>query len=199
MKLYNLVIIGEPKVGKTSLISSFIPEQSQKCCKIKPGSSMKTCILKINIDTEIKVNIYDMTTNDHSVLLTNPYISSSHGIIIVYDITNDQTFNSCKNKAKKLLSCVNLHKNIMIVGNKLDKIDMRKVERASAELFAKQNSCLFRESSASTGEGVKEAFEEILFSIYKDGDRISDRPKTNCYFALALTVIICAVAIIWFV
>ncbi|OMJ89063.1 hypothetical protein SteCoe_8889 [Stentor coeruleus] len=87
----------------------------------------------------------------------------------------------------------------MIVGNKLDSIEMRKVERASAELFAKQNTCLFHESSAITGEGVREVFEEMAFSIFKDGDRIFDRPKTNCYFALALTVIMCAVAIIWFV
>jgi Ras-related protein Rab-1A len=199
MKLYNLVVIGEPEVGKTSLISSFISEQSQKCYNPTTGSSMKTCTVKINIDTEIKAQIYDMTTNDHSVLLTNVHLSSAHGIIIVYDITNDQTFNSCKNKAKKLLSCVNSHRIMMIVGNKLDNSDMRKVERASAELFAKQNACLFRESSAATGEGVKEVFEEIVLSIYKDGDRIFDRPKTNCYFALALTVIICAVAIIWFV
>ncbi|OMJ96333.1 hypothetical protein SteCoe_69 [Stentor coeruleus] len=199
MKLYNLVVIGEPEVGKTSLISSFISDYSIKCYKSELVSGLQTCIVKINTDIEIKVQIYDMTTNDRSILLTNQHLPSAHGIIIVYDITNDQTFNSCKNITKKLISCINSNRNMMIVGNKLDKNDVRKVERASAELFAQQNSCIFNESSAVTGEGVKEVFEEIVFSIYKDWDRIFDRPKTNYYFALALTVIICAVVIIWFV
>merc|ERR1712039_133349 len=97
--------------------------------------------------------------------LTSSYYRGAQGIILVYDCSQRSTFEHVKfwqDEVRKYST--NQDAILMLVANKVD-LEGREVSRQEAEEFAFANSMMFIETSAKTRQGIKQAFEEVVFKI----------------------------------
>lgn len=111
-----------------------------------------------------------MRTAQHSAnftlrTITSSYYRGAHGIIVVYDITNAETFNNVQKWLLEIdrYACENVHK--LLVGNKCDLVAERKVKFETAKEFADANNLLFLETSAKTATRVEESFIKMAQAI----------------------------------
>eukprot|EP01155_Anaeramoeba_flamelloides_P047703 Anaeramoba_flamelloidesc40578_g1_i1.p1 GENE.c40578_g1_i1~~c40578_g1_i1.p1 ORF type:complete len:131 (-),score=32.30 c40578_g1_i1:108-500(-) len=87
------------------------------------------------------------------------YFRGAKGVIIVFDVTNQASFRKAKKWFEEILLKGLENSKVVLVGNKIDcQTSDRKVEKSKAEEYAKENGIMYCETSAKTGEGVKEMF-----------------------------------------
>ena len=120
-------------------------------------------------DYAIKVKIWDSTGGERFRNLVISLIqNSTQGFILLYDITDRSTFEDLD----KWISLIKNYKDIsqfpiVIVGNKIDLEDKRKVSTEEGRKFALSHNLLFLETSALTGKGLKEAFSILINKVYE--------------------------------
>ncbi|ESO02106.1 hypothetical protein HELRODRAFT_161341 [Helobdella robusta] len=160
----KILIIGESGVGKSSLLlrfceDTFDPDQS---ATIGVDFKVRTLIVDGN---KAKLAIWDTAGQERFRTLTPSYYRGAQGCILVYDITNRQSFLKLENWLTELETYSTKHEIVkMLVGNKIDK-EKREVSREDGLTFARKHHMLFIEASAKTKEGVQCAFEELVEKI----------------------------------
>lgn len=103
--------------------------------------------------------------------LTSSYYRGTQGVILVYDVTQRETFDHLKDTWLPELESYTIASVAgsvvkMVVGNKVDKeASTRQVTKEEGAQFAKENGALFLECSAKTKLGVQQAFEELCLKI----------------------------------
>ena len=183
--LYKLVLIGD-RAGKTNIITRFI----DGTFTIEQNASLNTVLLPTGVDFVtktigmstvdseqnliVKLQIWDITINQeryHS--LYRHYYRGAHGMIIVFDVTNEGTFDNAINKWVKDGDDY-IHADVvkMIVGNKCDLEEYRVVSRERAQLVADDIGAMYREVSAKTGYNVDQIFIDITHEIIKSNNYI---------------------------
>ena len=113
------------------------------------------------LNTRVQLKIWDTAGQERLRSVTRSFYRGCHAVVLVYDVTNQQTFTNLnwwfdelKNYAEPLL--------IYLVGNKLDMESERKVERNVGEKFASENQVdYFLETSAHSGKFVENLFYDI--------------------------------------
>ena len=114
------------------------------------------------------------------------YIRDANIIIVVYDITNAETFTHNNYWINETMELKRTDAIFCLVGNKIDLEEKRVVEKTEAENFSKEKGFIFSEISAKTGEGVQELFNEHIFpqmvkkfGISGDDEDYNDTNGTN--------------------
>ena len=92
---------------------------------------------------------------------TTAYYKGSHGIVLVFDITEKSTFTNIEYWMKNIAKHANTNVQIIIVGNKSDLTKKRQVTVEEAEAVAKEYNLQYFETSAKTGSNVDDAFHNI--------------------------------------
>lgn len=105
--------------------------------------------------------------------ISGSYIKAAHGLMIVYDITDRQTFDHVKNWITQIDKSGGKDAIKMLVGNKSDAGAKREVQTLEAQTFARELGMLFAETSALNSANVEAAFM-MLASAVKD--RIGGAP-----------------------
>uniref|UniRef100_A0A6B2LHE8 SOCS box domain-containing protein n=1 Tax=Arcella intermedia TaxID=1963864 RepID=A0A6B2LHE8_9EUKA len=138
--------------------------------------------------TTIKLQIWDAAGNERFRTITTSYYRGAHGIIVVYDVTNQESFQN----VKKWLQEINYYasKNVckVLVGNKCDRVD-RKVTTQEAKELAGQLNMSFLETSAKNDNNVEEAFCKMACCICRTAkiwlkEDINSWPKSHGLFGL---------------
>ncbi|XP_068851238.1 ras-related protein Rab-13 isoform X2 [Aphelocoma coerulescens] len=80
------------------------------------------------------------------------------GIVLVYDITDEKSFENIQNWMKSIKENASAGVERLLLGNKCDMEGKRKVQRDAAEKLAKEHGIRFFETSAKSSENVEEAF-----------------------------------------
>jgi len=161
----KLLIIGESSVGKSSLLlrftdDAFDPEQAATI-----GVDFKVKTINVNGD-KIKLAIWDTAGQERFRTLTPSYYRGGQGAILVYDVTNRDSFQKVDNWLNELETYSTNHDLIkMLVGNKCDMLDERVVSKEEGMKCARKHHMMFIEASAKTREGVACAFEELVEKI----------------------------------
>jgi len=114
-----------------------------------------------------RLQIWDTAGQERFRTITSSYYRGAHGIIVVYDITNQETFNNVQKWLQEIdrYACENVHK--LLVGNKSDLVNERKVPFETAKEFADQLNLIFLETSAKNSTNVEEAFINTARKIYE--------------------------------
>ncbi len=156
----KIVIIGEPGVGKTSLVQKFVSGHFSKDYRSTIGTNIFT--KKINLDERIKVTmqLWDIAGQERWVLMRKPYYKGADGALIVGDLTRKNTFYQIEKYWVQDLKkyCKNLP--IILLANKND----LKRDIAEKEILLSGKRLNFKEilvTSAKTGENVEKAFKII--------------------------------------
>ncbi|CAO3660204.1 unnamed protein product [Umbelopsis ramanniana] len=113
-----------------------------------------------------KLTIWDTAGQERFRTLTSSYYRGAQGVILVYDVSNRDTFDALQNWYTELQTYSSSKDVVkMIVGNKVDKESSRVVTYKEGAAMAQKLQTLFVECSAKTKVGVQEAFEELVQKI----------------------------------
>jgi GTPase SAR1 family protein len=108
--------------------------------------------------------------------ITSSYYRGAHGIIIVYDVTDQESFNNVKSWLQEIDRFASEHVCKLLVGNKNDMTSKKVVDTAVAKEFADSLGIKFLETSAKTSENVEAAFLAMAAEIKAS---TSFQPATN--------------------
>eukprot|EP00189_Rhodosorus_marinus_P004908 CAMPEP_0113958318 /NCGR_PEP_ID=MMETSP0011_2-20120614/3324_1 /TAXON_ID=101924 /ORGANISM="Rhodosorus marinus" /LENGTH=218 /DNA_ID=CAMNT_0000969109 /DNA_START=111 /DNA_END=764 /DNA_ORIENTATION=+ /assembly_acc=CAM_ASM_000156 len=167
--LFKLLLIGDSGVGKSCLLLRFAEDTYTESYISTIGVDFK--IRTIELDGKIiKLQIWDTAGQERFRTITSSYYRGAHGIIIVYDLTDQESFNNVKSWLQEIDRFASEHVKKLLVGNKNDVPGKRQVDESVARSFAEELDIKFLETSAKTSENVEAAFlkmaEEIKSSIY---------------------------------
>nr|KAJ3411294.1 Ras- protein Rab-11B [Polyrhizophydium stewartii] len=115
----------------------------------------------------IKSQIWDTAGQERYRAITSAYYRGAVGALLVYDISQQKTFESVERWLKELRDHADASIVIMLVGNKSDLKSLRAVPTEEAKEFATRHELLFMETSALDGANVETAFQTILADIYR--------------------------------
>lgn len=173
--LFKILLVGDSGVGKSSLLLRFTDDMFQETFISTIGVDFKIRNVKIQ-DKVVKMQIWDTAGQERFRTITSSYYRGAHGIIVVYDITDQVSFNNAKMWLSEIerYACGNVTK--LLVGNKADMNEKRAVDQGTAKAFAQQQGMLFAEASAKAGQGVEDAFMVLVKEIF-DKRVITTEPK----------------------
>ena len=107
------------------------------------------------------------------------YYKGKNGILVVYDITNRQSFDDINFWLNEIEKIANKNTVLLLVGNKCDLEDERKVSFQEGKDFADNNGIKFIETSAKTNQNVDEAFEILIDEVIKNNKDILKKIDKN--------------------
>ena len=96
----------------------------------------------------MKINFWDTSGQERYRSITKQYFKGAQGIILVYDVTKKETFTNLQKWIKEIQQNAKEEVRIIILGNKIDKINEREISIEEGKDFADANSTLFMETSA---------------------------------------------------
>ncbi|KAL6051270.1 Ras- protein Rab-1A [Balamuthia mandrillaris] len=176
--LFKILLVGDSGVGKSSLLLRFTDDMFQETFISTIGVDFK--IRNVNIqDKVVKMQIWDTAGQERFRTITSSYYRGAHGIIVVYDITDQVSFNNAKMWLNEIerYACGSVTK--LLVGNKADMEDKRAVPMATGKAFADQQGMLFSEASAKEGKGVEDAFMVLVKEIFDQRVQLPESTKTE--------------------
>jgi Ras-related protein Rab-5C len=165
----KICLLGDVSVGKTSIASRFCKNSFNENYINTIGGAYQQQNIVLNNGAKIKLHIWDTSGQDRFRSMTNLYYRDAQVAILTYDITNDQSLESLNYWLKELNDKVETDNMVLcLAGNKND-VDAseRKVPTSKGKAFAEEHNMIFYETSAKTGEGVKDLFVTIANKVYE--------------------------------
>ncbi|KAM6112408.1 ras-related protein Rab-13 [Phoenicopterus ruber ruber] len=168
--LFKLLLIGDSGVGKTCLIIRFAEDNFTSTYISTIGIDFK--IRTVDIDgKKIKLQVWDTAGQERFKTITTAYYRGAVGIILVYDITDEKSFENIQNWMKSIKENASAGVERLLIGNKCDMEGKRKVQRDEAEKLAKEHGIRFFETSAKSSVNVEEAFSTLARDILQKSSR----------------------------
>ncbi|XP_077301817.1 ras-related protein Rab-21-like [Arctopsyche grandis] len=163
---FKIVLLGEGCVGKTSLLLRYIEDKFND----KHMTTIQASFLnkKINVQGKhINLSIWDTAGQERFHALGPIYYRTSNGAILVYDITDEDSFQKVKNWVKELKKVLGSDICLIITGNKIDLEKERNVTVEEAERYAESVGALHFHTSAKLNHGIEELFLELAKQMIK--------------------------------
>lgn len=161
----KIIVVGDSGVGKTNLINRFASDKFDTNSKATIGVEFVYKTLKINKEV-IKVEVWDTAGQERYKAITSSYYKGAKGAIIVYDITNEDSFNNVESWMNEVTKKGKTDMQFLLVGNKKDLINDRKVTEQKGIDKAKELNMNLFEASALEKTNVNEAFNYLVKEIY---------------------------------
>ncbi|KAL1217149.1 Ras-related protein RABD2a [Cardamine amara subsp. amara] len=170
--LFKLLLIGDSGVGKSCLLLRFSDDSYVESYISTIGVDFK--IRTVDQDGKtIKLQIWDTAGQERFRTITSSYYRGAHGIIIVYDVTDQESFNNVKQWLSEIDRYASDNVNKLLVGNKCDLAENRAVPYETAKAFADEIGIPFMETSAKDATNVEQAFMAMSASIK---ERMASQP-----------------------
>ncbi len=155
----KVLIIGETNVGKTSLIKQYIDNtfSEEKIATVGYDTITKEIAIE---DRKIKLNIWDTCGQEQYRTINQMFVKNSKIALLVYDITQKDTFNELKNYWYTYIT-TSLGKNIIIgiAGNKCDLYEDEQVKTEEGKEYAESIGAIFKETTAKNNEAISQLIE----------------------------------------
>jgi len=178
----KVVLLGDTNVGKSSIALKFVENVFHEQGEPTTGSSFSIQTVQLK-DRTVKFEIWDTAGQEKYRSLAQLYYQGAQAALIIYDITDKDSFANVKYWVSELRGAKSGPVVIAIVGNKLDLESQRKVPKVEAETFANSCDCIYEEISARTGDNIKDVFtaigERVPPSVNTTNVIIDDSPKKN--------------------
>ena len=162
----NLMILGNSKVGKTCFILRYTDNIFQEVYLSTIGIDFKTKTETVN-NKQYKIYLYDTTGQEKYKSIALNIIKNAQGIILMYDITDRESFESIPEWIKSIKDAKGSNFPMILLGNKLDKEDVRVIKEKEGKELADEYKIKFFETSNKTGINIQEAGMALVNEILK--------------------------------
>ena len=169
--LIKLVMIGDSGVGKSNYLYRFVEGEFCPIHEATVGFDYKSKVSYLpKAKKKVKFQIWDTAGQEKYMSINKNLFQRVQGIILMYDISFEKSFTNLDKwmtVIKQLADGIPL----ILIGNKIDLENLRKVSKERGEQFANDNNIDFFESSGKSGENVEESFiflGEQIFRLNKN-------------------------------
>ena len=185
---FKIILIGNASVGKTSIFNKFTTGDFSKIYKSTIAAEFKSKLLKVNKNLWAKLVIWDTCGTENYRSLTRQYYRGADGAIVIFDLTDQSSFNDLKKWIKDIKNYGEKDIQIIIVGNKLDLFNQRKVTQSQANNFCNENKYKYIEASAKDGTNLLKIFEELTFDLANNHQKQREKEINKKYKVKTLEV-----------
>lgn len=166
-KLFKIILVGDSGVGKSSILSKFCEDKFDNTYVSTIGVDFAFKTMKCGNDI-CKFQIWDTAGQDRFKSITSTYYRGASGIVLVYDITDKDSFVSLSKWIEEIKKFSYPDIDIIIVGNKLDRCTNRQILYTDAFNFADERKYLYIETSAKNGMQIDSIFEKLSLQLIKN-------------------------------
>ncbi|CAD6192176.1 unnamed protein product [Caenorhabditis auriculariae] len=159
--MFKLLIIGNSSVGKTSFLFRYCDDSFTSAFVSTVGIDFKVKTV-FRGDKRVKLQIWDTAGQERYRTITTAYYRGAMGFILMYDITNEESFNSVQDWCTQIKTYSWENAQVVLVGNKCDMDAERVVSVERGRQLADQLSLEFFETSAKENINVKAVFEKLV-------------------------------------
>lgn len=164
--LFKLVLIGDSGVGKSCLLLRFADNAFTESYISTIGVDFRFRTVKVDKNT-VKLQIWDTAGQERFRTITSAYYRGADGIIMVYDVTNQESFNHVADWLTEVNRYASEGTCKLLVGNKSDRTDSRVVSTEDAQAYAENLNIPFLETSAKNADNVEQAFLTMAQELIK--------------------------------
>ena len=173
---YKMIFVGDQGTGKTCILNRFATNQFDEQYQTTIGLDFQSKNVSIH-DQDVRLLLYDTAGQEKFRSLIPMYIRESNIILLVYDITRKESFDNIPRWFSDVLNIKSNEAIYVLVGNKIDLKDQRKVTYNEGKKLADEKNIIFEEVSAKTGENFpelfyKKIFEQIIIKFRPGGQQI---------------------------
>eukprot|EP00754_Rhynchopus_humris_P010929 Rhum_TRINITY_DN14186_c14_g10::Rhum_TRINITY_DN14186_c14_g10_i1::g.73036::m.73036/K07889/RAB5C; Ras-related protein Rab-5C len=158
---FKLVLLGESAVGKSSIVLRFVRQDFLEHQEATIGAAFLTQVVNLGDQQSIKFEIWDTAGQERYKSLAPMYYRGAAAAVIVYDITNMDSYIRAKNWVQELQRQGDSSVVIALAGNKSDLSENRVVETAEAQAYADEKNLVFYECSAKANVNINDIFISI--------------------------------------
>lgn len=177
--VFKILLIGDAGVGKSSILLQFTDGYFNDNLQSTIGVDFKVKVMDAagpdGKPKRVKVTIWDTAGQERFRTLTSSYYRGAQGIILVYDVAREETFQSLGMWLQEVEQfSMGGGKEVvkLLVGNKVDQT--RSVSRDTASEWARARGMLFMEASAKTKEGIAQVFNEVVQKVLENPSLLSN-------------------------
>jgi small GTP-binding protein len=160
--VYKVLILGDSSVGKTCFLLKYTDKVFNEVYMSTIGLDYRLKTLTLKSGKKVKLQIWDTAGQDRFRTITKNYYKGAHGIILIYDVTNTDTYDNVENWISQIKEEASPNVVIYLVGNKVDMEDKRKVTTEEGQKVADENNLPFIETSAKSDINVNETFDNLV-------------------------------------
>jgi len=161
----KMVIVGDSGVGKSNILTRYVNDKFAIDSKSTVGVELSTKTYKIE-NKLIKMHLWDTAGQERYKSITAAYYKGAKGAMIVYDITNRQSYENVSKWLGEIKELADKTICIMMVGNKADLTEQRVVSQEESINKAKELGIPIMETSALDSSNIHEAFKKLFAVIY---------------------------------
>mmetsp|Transcript_31097 Transcript_31097/g.41130 ORF Transcript_31097/g.41130 Transcript_31097/m.41130 type:complete len:208 (+) Transcript_31097:292-915(+) len=172
--LFKLVLIGDSGVGKSCLLLRFADDTFTDSYISTIGVDFRFRSVRVK-DKVVKLQIWDTAGQERFRTITSAYYRGADGIIMVYDVCNEQSFDNVNDWLSEVNRYSSQYSCKLLTGNKADKEDERVVSKETAKEFAESLGIPFIETSAKDNLNVEQAFTTIAEQLMKQREASAAR------------------------
>ena len=176
--LFRVVTIGETAVGKTSIINRLINNQFSNHENPTIGGNFLMHYENIN-DIQVELQIWDTAGQEKYRSLSPIYCRDASAGILVFDITNKDTFLKLDNWHQIFTDVAGQDAILYVVANKCDLVGEEQVQREEAEKWAKEKESPIYFTSAKNGDNIKQLFHDIAEHLCSTKMKDMNDPGVN--------------------
>jgi small GTP-binding protein len=160
---YKIVMLGDSSVGKTSIVLRFVEGIFRRMCAPTVGSGTSAKDMMTS-QGQVRINIWDTAGEERYRSFTGLYSQGAAAAILVFDLTDDPTFDSLPNWVELFKQSSATGDLIVVVGNKLD-LEDRHITREKAQAWCETQCFRYYEVSAKSGENIDLVFAEVAEAV----------------------------------
>ena len=177
--VYKVLLLGDSTVGKTCFLLRYCDKTFQEAHLSTIGLDYRLKTMQLKNGKNIKLQIWDTAGQDRFRAITKNYYKGANGIILIYDVTNLQSYENVKNWISQIREEANPNVVIYLAGNKVDVSEQDKlVKTEDGKKTADEYKLPFYETSAKNGVNINEIFEDLV-EVIDDTYSKLEQPKTD--------------------
>ena len=176
----NIILLGSSNVGKSNMMNQFLRGKFEESYFATIGINILNKLFVFD-GKKVKINYYDTAGQERYNSINLTLLRKADGVILVYDITSQESFRKIDFWIQELHNKNKDSKVLMLVGNKTDLDNERKVSFQQGEKKANEIGCPFMETSAKTNHNIKECFEKASRILYLKKSEEDDDDQNNVF------------------
>jgi len=176
--LFKLVLIGDSGVGKSCLLLRFADDNFTDSYISTIGVDFRFRTITIDRKT-VKLQIWDTAGQERFRTITSAYYRGADGIIMVYDVTSQESFDHVEEWLSEVDRYANDNTSKLLIGNKADLVDEKQVQEEVSQQFAQKLGIPLIETSAKTASNVDAAFLTMAKELIRIREEAAAAGKTD--------------------